>query len=150
MFVQHEGRKTYLYVRQAAQKGLTVVDVTKPERPSVVNHMPQGNLTMLNSGLAISETPDSAPRANPQRAAADGNSGTAVPELVRVVDVSDPAHPRTIQTFDGVTSILRDDSRNLIYVANADGIWILSHQQVLRRHRCSSSDAISSAMPNCD
>ena len=45
---------------------------------------------------------------------------------------------------------MRDDARSLIYVANGDGIWILSHREVLRRHLCSSSDALSSAIPNCD
>jgi hypothetical protein len=42
-----------------------------------------------------------------------------------------PAHPKTVQTFEGVTSIVRDDARGLIYVANGDGIWILSHREVL-------------------
>jgi hypothetical protein len=72
------------------------------------------------------------------------------PESVRLVDESDPAHPRTIQTFDGVTNLVRDNARNLIYVANGDGVWILSYQRVLRRHMCSSSDAISATIPNCD
>ena len=71
-------------------------------------------------------------------------------ETVHVLNVSNPAKPKTIETFNGVTSIVRDDSRKLIYFANQDGIWILSHQTVLRRHECSSSDAISSAIPNCD
>ena len=79
----------------------------------------------------------------------EGPHGSRVVESVRVLDVSDPAHPRTVQNFDGVTSILQDSARNLIYVANGDGVWIGSHQQVLRRHECSSSDAIS-PMPNCE
>ena len=60
----------------------------------------------------------------------------------QVLDVSNPAHPRTIRILDGVTTIVRDDARNLIYVANSDGVWILSHHQVLRIHLCISSDAI--------
>jgi hypothetical protein len=149
MFVQQEGGRAYLYVRQASQQGYTVFDVSKPERPKVVNHISQNNLTMVDSGLAISETPVSS---NPSRlvAASSSSQGTgATPELVRMLDVSDPAHPHTIQTFVGVTSIVRDVARGLIYVANGDGIWILSHREVLRRHLCSSSDAIS-PMPNCN
>jgi hypothetical protein len=152
MFVQQEGGKAYLYVRQASQPGYTVFDVTRPERPRVVNQVQLRNLTMVDPGLAISETPDGT-ATSPSQPAGNANSshaGSNRPELVRVLDVSDPAHPRTVQTFDGVTSIVRDDARSLIYVANGDGIWILSHQKVLRRHLCSSSDAISSAIPNCD
>jgi hypothetical protein len=46
--------------------------------------------------------------------------------------------------------MVRDDARSLLYVANGDGIWIVSHKPVLRRHLCDSSDAISSAIPNCN
>jgi hypothetical protein len=151
MFLQQESRRTYLYVRQASQQGYTVFDVTKPgERPKLLNHVSQGNLTILDSGLAISETPDTA---SPSRSVGDASRSqgedSRTPELVRLLDLSNPAHPRSVQTFDGVTSIVRDDARSLIYVANDDGIWILSHREVLRRHLCSSSDAIS-PIPNCD
>jgi len=150
MFLQQEGRKAYLYVRTDSQPGYTVFDVTKPEHPRVVYRRPE-NLTVLESGLAISEIPDDSKTGNPAQAPNRTGSPTIrAPESVRLLDVSDPAHPRTVQMFDGVTSIVRDDARNLIYLANADGIWILSHNQVLRRHLCSSSDAISSAIPNCD
>lgn len=148
MFLQQEGRRAYLYVRQASQQGYTVFDVTKPARPKLLNQVSQRNLTILDSGLAISETPDTSP--SPSVGAAGRNQGgNRPPELVRVLDVSNPAHPKTVETFEGVTSIVRDAARNLIYVANRDGIWILSHHEVLRRHPCSSSDAMS-PMPNCD
>jgi hypothetical protein len=149
MFLQQQGRRAYLYVRQASQQGYTVFDVTKPERPKLLNQVSQRNLTMLDSGLAISETPDAA---SPSRSTGDvgrNQGGGGAPESVRMLDVSNPAHPKTVQTFEGVTSIVRDDARSLIYVANGDGIWILSHREVLRRHLCSSSDAIS-PIPNCD
>jgi hypothetical protein len=149
MFLQQEGRRAYLYVRQASQQGYTVFDVTKPERPKLLNQVSQGNLTILDSELATSETPDTA---SPSRSVGDAGrsqGGSRTPELVRMLDVSNPAQPRTVQTFEGVTSIVRDDVRRLIYVANGDGIWILSHREVLRRHLCSSSDAIS-PIPNCD
>ncbi len=139
MFLQQEDRRQYLYVQQANQRGFTVIDTTQPDRPKVVNHVPQATLTMVGSGLALSETPDSAAAA----------AARSVPELVRVLDVSDPAHPRVAQTFDGVTSIVQDGARNMIYIANGDGVWIVSHRRVLRRHECSSSDAMS-PLPNCN
>jgi len=77
-------------------------------------------------------------------------SASDAPKSVRVLNISDPVHPRTLETFDGVTSMVRDDARSLLYVANGDGTWIVSDKQVLRRHLCDSSDAISSAIPNCN
>lgn len=150
MLVQQEGRKAYLYVRQGGQQGYTIFDVSKPDRPKAVNHVSQNNLTMVAPGLAISETRDISGSSRPGATSGSSQGTSTTPESVRVIDVRNPAHPRTIQTFEGVTSILRDDGRGLIYVANGDGIWILSHHEVQRRHLCSSSDAISSAIPNCD
>ena len=150
MFLQQEGRRAYLFVRQASQQGYTVFDVTKPQRPKLLNRVSQGNLIILDSGPAIAETPDTASPSRSVGNAGRSQGGSETPESVRVLDISNPAHPRTVQTFEGVTSIVRDDAHHLIYVANGDGIWILSHRDVLRRHLCGSSDAISSAIPNCD
>jgi hypothetical protein len=151
MFLQQQGRKQYLYVQQGGQEGFTIVDVSKPKRPKVLKQVPKQNIAMLGAGLAITEKPAAVFRAGnawPNNEGARG--GGSVPDQVRVLDVSNPAHPKIVQTFNGVTSILPDDARGMVYVANGDGIWILSHQQILRRHMCSSSDAISSAEPNCD
>ena len=151
MFLQQEGRRQFLYVQQPSQQGVTVIDITKPERPKVVNQVPLENLTMVSFGLAIFETPENSATVGASLATgnAEGLHGSGVLESVRVLDVSDPAHPRTVQNFGGVTSVLQDSAQNLFYVANGDGVWIVSHQQVLRRHECSSSDAIS-PLPNCD
>jgi hypothetical protein len=151
MFLQQQGRKQYLYLQQGGQQGFTVVDVSKAKHPRVLDHVPNQSLTMLGSGLAITEEPTLA--TNQENASAlsgeGAHGGGSVPEQVRVLDVSDPAHPRTVETFNGVTSIAADDARGLVYVANGDGIWVLSHQKILRRHMCGSEDAISFE-PNCD
>jgi hypothetical protein len=151
MFLQQEGKRQFLYVQQPLQQGVTVIDVTKPERLKVVSQLPLENLTTVSFGLAIFETPENSATVGASLATgnAEGPHGSGVLESVRVLDVSDPAHPRAVQNFDGVSSILQDSAQNLFYVANGDGVWIVSHQQVLRRHECSSSDAIS-PMPNCD
>jgi hypothetical protein len=152
MFLQQEGKRQFLYVQQPPQQGVTVIDITKPERPKAVTQVLLKNLTMVGSGLAVSETPENSATGRTSHATgiAEGPRGSdAVLESVQVLDVSDPAHPRTVQDFDGVTSILQDSARNLIYVANGEGVWIVSQQQVLRRHECSSTDAISD-MPNCE
>jgi hypothetical protein len=151
MFLQQEGRRQFLYVQQPSQQGVTVIDITKPERPKVVNQLPLENLTVVSFGLAIFETPENSATVGASLATgnAEGPHGSGLRGSVRILDVSDPAHPRDVQNFDGVTSILQDSVQNLFYVANGDGVWIVSHQQVLRRHACSSSDAIS-PLPNCD
>lgn len=151
MFLQRAGGRQFLYVQQPSQQGVAVIDITKPERPKVVNHVPLDNLTTVTLGLAIFETPENSATMGASLAtgSAEGPRESGVLESVRVLDVSDPAHPRTVQNFDGVTSILQDSARNLLYVASGDGAWIVSHQQVLRSHECNSSDAIS-PLPNCD
>jgi hypothetical protein len=150
MFSQQEGTRQFLYVQQSPKQGVTVIDITKPEQPKVVKQVPLENLTMVSFGLAVSETPEnSATVGSLGDENAEGPPGSGGLESVRVLDVSDPAHPRTVRNFDGVTSILQDSARNLLYVANGDGVWIVSHQQVLRSHKCSSSDALSD-LPNCD
>jgi hypothetical protein len=150
MFLQQEGRSHYLYVRRPSQQGFMVINVTRPDRPKVVTRVPLETVTVVGSGLMVTETPDKSVTAS----RAPGNmKGTredsAFPDSVHVLDVSDPAHPLTVRNFTGVTSVLADNARGLLYVANHEGVWILSNQQVLRRHQCSSSDAIS-PIPNCN
>ena len=153
MFLQQEGKKQYLYVQQPSQEGFLVVDTTKASQPRIVNHVTKGTLTMVTSGLAISESPDSSANAGSSSTAGNsgntGKGGRSVPQEIRVIDVSDPAHPQTTRTFNGVTSVLQDPARKLIYIVNEDGVWIMSHQRVLRRHACDSSDAMSPD-PNCN
>jgi len=150
IWLQQDGRKQYLYLQQPTEQGFTIIDVTKATKPRLVRHVSQGTLTTVGSGLAIVEQPDPATKgASPIVGSPEGTRGGGAVRSVRILDVSDPAHPRTVESFSGVTSILLDDTRGMIYVANSEGIWILSHQPVLRRHPCSSSDAIS-PIPNCD
>ena len=39
IFLQEHGGKQYLYIQQASEEGFTIVDVTKPYRPNVVNRV---------------------------------------------------------------------------------------------------------------
>jgi len=149
LFLRQEGRTQYLYVQRPFQQGFTVIDVTKPGRPKVVPRVPLETRTVMGSGLMITKTPEHSATVNANGNPEDARAGGTVPESVHFLDVSDPAHPLTLQTSNGGTSVLADDARGLIYVANSKGIWILSHRQVLRRHQCSSSDAIA-PIPNCN
>jgi hypothetical protein len=37
MFLQQEGKRRFLYVQQPLQQGVTVIDITKPERLKLVS-----------------------------------------------------------------------------------------------------------------
>jgi hypothetical protein len=69
-------------------------------------------------------------------------------ETVRLVDLSDPKHPKTLKTFTGVTSMLPDDSRKLIYIVNSEGLWLVRHRQSRPMPMCTSADSLIQD-PNC-
>ena len=143
MLLQRHDGKLYLYVDQGGRQGVAVVDVTNPSRPSVVNRVAwpgrvaDGGVQLLGSGLALSEAPDS-------QTLALGTFRT--PQTVSILDMADPAHPQVLQAFSGVTSTLPDIARNLIFIANANGLWIVQSRvgqaAYAMRHRCTSEAAL--------
>jgi len=153
MLLQSKGDKQYLYVQKASRQGFTVVDVTKPARPSLVNRASgsndatAGKLEMVSPDVGLAEVPDK----NSKGVIRSSDNPT---ETVRILDLSDPAHPKVLQTFTGVTSTLQDPGRGLIYLANNDGLWILHHARpgltpAKGKRSCGSSDAIASMPPDC-
>jgi hypothetical protein len=154
MLLQNKGDKQYLYVQKASKQGFTVIDVTKPVLPSLVNHGAQssdataGKLEIVGPDVGLAEVPDK----NSKGVIRNTESPT---ETVKILDLSDPAHPKVLQTFTGVTSILQDSSRGLIYLTNNDGLWILNHSRpgltpAKKKRACSSEDAIASMPPDCE
>lgn len=160
MFLQEQGNKQYLYVQQASKEGYTVVDVTKPDKAKIVNRVSPpsqnsgGKLQMVGGGMALEETPDSSATGGVRhelspaktQSSAAGNGPTS---SVRVLDLSDPANPRTLQTFQGVTSVLADDGRRLIYIANGEGLWILRHKQQRPPKPPCDSESVFSPIADC-
>ncbi|MGA7922223.1 MAG: hypothetical protein WCA38_21360 [Candidatus Acidiferrales bacterium] len=143
--LQQHGSKQYLYLEEVSKDGFAIVDVTKPGQPDVIkseawpNEASTGKSQMVSGRLALAEAPD---------ATVETVSRT---ETVKVLDLSDPANPRTMLTFSGVTSTLADDAHNLVYIANSDGLWILKHQPGQTKssaHECSSEDA-SNDLASC-
>jgi len=141
MLLQRKGSKQYLYIQQASKQGYMIVDVTKANEPSVLkrtapaNQATAGNLEIVGPDVAIAEAPE--------KNSATVNSVARPAESVRVLDMSDPANPKTLQTFDGVTSILPDSGR--IYLTNNDGLWILRFSQYQKRQLppCDSNSVFS-------
>jgi len=142
MFLREQNGKHYLLIRQTSEVGVTVVDVTKPGQPNIVNRSTwpndtsSGNLEIVGGGLALEETPEPTGRtltnSNPK-------------ETVQVLDLSDATNPVLLESFAGVTSVLNDAVHNLVYFTNSDGLWILRHQpnrsMIEQPHRCLSEDA---------
>jgi hypothetical protein len=153
MLLQNKGDKLYLYVQKSSKQGFTVIDVTKPAVPSLVNvsapssDAPAGKLEMAGPDVALAEVPDK----NTKGVLRNTDNPT---ETVKILDLSDPAHPKVLKTFSNVTSILQDPSRGLIYLANNEGLWILNHSKpeftpAKKKRPCGSEDAIASMPPDC-
>src|ERR1019366_6101239 len=92
MLLQREDEKQYLYVQQATKQGFMIVDVSKPEKPSLLkrtaesNQSTAGNLEMVSPDVAIAEAPERTPKTL--------TSSDHPTETVRVLDLSDPRNPK--------------------------------------------------------
>jgi hypothetical protein len=154
MLLQKENGKQYLYVQQAGKQGFMVVDVTKPEKPNLLkrtaesNQATAGNLEMISPDVAIAEAPEKTPTTL--------TSSSHPTETVRVLDLTDPRNPKTLETFTKVTSVLPDGGHSLLYVTNNDGLWILryNHPSLLepakKKPPCDSNSEIMAMPPDCD
>jgi hypothetical protein len=154
MLLQKEEGKQYLYVQQASKQGFMVVDVSKPERPNLLKRTAQsnqataGNLEMVTPEVAIAEAPEKKPTTL--------TSSNHPTETVRVLDLSDPRNPKTLQEFNGVTSLLPDGGHGLIYLTNNEGLWILRYSRATllepakKKKPCDSEAEISAMPPDCD
>jgi hypothetical protein len=124
LYLHENDGKEYLYIGANSKEGLMVVDVTNPDQPNVIkrlawpNKSSAGRLQMVGDGIGLAKAPDTDPAAP---------ADVSPTEAVSLIDLSDPTNPRIIQSFSGVTSTLADDARNLVYITNNDGLWILKH-----------------------
>jgi hypothetical protein len=113
----------YLYAEHEAGRTVTLIDVTKTSQPAVLADVSYAPLIGSDSLALVAGTAalvTSEPAALPAPAA---------PQTTRIMDLSDPKNPKVAHMFAGVTAMSRDAGRGLIFVANADGIWIL-HQRL--------------------
>jgi hypothetical protein len=154
MLLQKENGKQYLYVQQATKQGFMVVDVTKPEKPSLLkrtaesNQATTGNMEMVSPDVAIAEAPEKTP--------ATLTSSSHPTETVRVLDLSDPRNPKTLETFTKVSGLLPDGGHSLMYLTNNEGLWILRYNHPSRlepakkKPLCDSNSEIMAMPPDCD
>jgi len=154
MLLQKENGKQYLYVQQAGKQGFMIVDVSKPEKPSLLkrtaesNQSTTGNLQIVSPDVAIAEAPEKTPTTL--------TSSNRPTETVRVLDLSDPRNPKTLETFNKVTSLLPDGGHGLIYLTNNEGLWILRYDRpaplepAKKKQPCDSESEIMAMPPDCD
>jgi len=154
MLLQKQEAKQYLYVQQSSKQGFMIVDVTKPEKPNLLKRSAQsdqataGNLEMVSPDVAIAQAPE--------KTAGTLTSNNHPTETVRVLDLSDPRNPKTLETFNKVTSLLPDGNHGLIYLTNNEGLWILrySHPALIepakKKPPCDSNSEIMAMPPDCD
>jgi hypothetical protein len=154
MLLQKENGKQYLYVQQSTKQGFMIVDVSKPERPSLLkrtaesNQSTAGNLQIISPDVAIAVAPEKTPTTL--------TSSNHPTETVRVLDLSDPRNPKTLETFNKVTSLLPDGGHGLIYLTNSEGLWILRYNRpaplepARKKPPCDSESEIMAMPPDCD
>lgn len=154
MLLQKKDEKQYLYVQQASKQGFMIVDVTKPDKPSLLkrtaesNQATAGNLQMVSPEVAIAEAPEKTPTTL--------TSSNRPTETVRLLDLSDPRNPKTLETFNKVTSLLPDGHHGLIYLTNDDGLWVLRYNRpallepAKKKPPCDSESEIMAMPPDCD
>jgi hypothetical protein len=135
IFLQQENGTQYLYLQQNVH--FTVVNVTDPKNPRIVERIAVGaKLTEVGSGLAIAIQTDKS------------GQGSVPTQSVRLLDLSDPKNPRTVKSFDGVTSIYSEDGRKLIYLTNSEGLWIVKHSETHPLPMC-DSESWEKAIAQC-
>lgn len=150
MFLQQRGDKYYLFIRRVDKNDFAIVDVTDPSKPVLVERNalkepPGAEVEMPEPGsaLAIAFVPDKSPGSG-----ASASTGKLPTETINLVDLSDPKKPKTIRTFKGVTSVATDQGRKLVFIANDEGLWVVSHHRNRPLPFCTSESEIS-PMPDC-
>lgn len=135
IFLQQDNGKQYLYLQQNVR--FTVVDVTDPKNPKIVERVAAGGkLEEVGAGLAIAIQSDAS------------GQGSVPTQTVRLLDLTDPKNPRTVKSFDGVTSMFSEDARKLIYLTNGDGLWVVKHSERRPLPMC-DSESWEKAIAQC-
>jgi hypothetical protein len=120
MAMQNKGNgKVYLYVQHSQEQGISIIDISRPTEPKNLGVISWPDPSMssrmnVTGDLAIIAETGVLPM----------RSSTSNDDLV-LWDLSNPAAPRLVQKFSGVVKWLQD-GRNLIYVLNGDGLWVVS------------------------
>jgi hypothetical protein len=141
-----DNRRHYLLIDQDSKEGFIIVDVTEPSQPTIVKHVAwpnqasNGKVRLVTASLALSSAPENA------------GTASAPAQSMNLLDLRDPANPKAIKGFSGVTSMLTDESRSLMYVTNAEGLWVVKYKPqddpISNPFGC-PTDGSTTVDPNC-
>ncbi|HXN17303.1 MAG TPA: hypothetical protein VN875_03145 [Candidatus Binatus sp.] len=132
MVLMEKNGKEYLYVGLASSSGVCVFDVTTPAAPHKLERFAEAGGAQATDFQLVGDTLAVSSRGGE----AIGSTGAA-PRSVTIVNVTNPTNPQSIQTFAGVTSVVADNARGLIYLSNGEGLWIVQAKQIQK------ADAVS-------
>jgi hypothetical protein len=125
MFLLEKNGKDYLYVGGDSAFGVCILDVTKPSAPRKLEKFAgagsaqAADFQLVGDTLAVTSRSGEAAPSSPE---VTGRS-------VTILNTTDPANPQPIQTFSGVTSVVADNARGLIYLSNGEGLWVVQAKQ---------------------
>lgn len=111
--------KDYLYVDRGLAAPVTILNVTNPAAPTKAGELdvPKqdagGDLSTVTGNVALVDSSQASP------------TQPTLKRTVTVLSFADPEHPTVARHFSGVTAMLKDNQRGLIYLANSDGLWVL-------------------------
>lgn len=98
---------------------ITLLDVSRPKQPKVLEkfqlpaEFAQSDVQTRVGNATLLMVPEGMPAAH------------ADPQAVALLSFTDPANPKTLLKLQGVTALWTDRSRELIYLTNGEGLWIL-------------------------
>jgi hypothetical protein len=137
MFLMEKNGKDYLYVGGGSASGVCILDVTKPAAPRKIEKIAGAGNAQAADFQLVGDTLAVTSRTGE----ASASSSDVTERSVTIVNTTDPANPQPIQTFSGVTSIVADNARGLIYLSNSEGLWIVQAKQQQKQADPSSYDA---------
>ncbi len=126
MVLMEKNGKEYLYLGLASSSGVCVFDVTTPAAPRKLERFAEGgraqaaDFQLIGDTLAVSSRSGETTISSPD----------AAPRSVTILNMTDPTNPQPIQTFAGVTSVVADNARGLIYLSNDEGLWVVQAKQI--------------------
>jgi len=118
-FIATQHYSSYYLYAEHADGTLTLIDVTKKNEPVVLGDVTSASSAASGSLTAVAGTA-ALVSSGPAPVSAD-----QLPQTLTIMDLSDPKNPKISRQFTGVTAVSREGGRGLIFLANADGLWVL-------------------------